>query len=244
MIVYPAIDISGGKVVRLRQGDPSQMTTYGDDPVEVAGRWRDAGARWIHVVNIDGALAGAAFNLGLLSRIALLGLSIQFGGGLRSLDDARLALEAGAGRAVLGTLIAQNPALAGEAVTRFGAEAVAVALDAKDGKVATHGWRDLSLWSPVELGRELKTMGLKHALFTDVSRDGEMRGVNVATTAELARKTGLEVIASGGVASLADLAALKNSGAPIAGVIIGKALYSGAFTLEEALQMMGGADAG
>lgn len=236
MIVYPAIDISGGKVVRLRRGDPTRMTTYGDDPLEVARRWRDAGANWMHVINIDGALAGAAFNLGLIPRLALLGVSIQFGGGLRSLDDARLALAAGAKRVVLGTLLVENPGLADEALDSFGVESVCVALDAKDGLVTMRGWRDSSPWTPVDLGKEFAARGVKHALFTDVSRDGGMGGVNVEATAALARETGLAVIASGGVSSLAELTALKETETGIAGVIIGKALYDGAFTLEKALE--------
>lgn len=239
MIVYPAIDIRGGKVVRLKQGDPAQQTVHADDPVAVARRWAEAGAAWLHVVNLDGALGEAAGNLETLARMAELNLPIEFGGGLRSLDDAGQVLESGAARVILGTMIVKEPSLAGEAVRAFGAEAVAVALDARDGMVATHGWQQVSGWSAVELGKRLAGLGVKHALYTDISRDGELSGVNVPATATLARETGLAVIASGGVASLSDIVALRQAG-NIAGVIIGKALYTGAVDLADAIRVAQG----
>jgi|SRR5690606_13973073 len=235
MIVYPAIDIRRGRVVRLVHGDPERETVHGDDPVAVATRWRDAGAEWLHVVNLDGALGEAAQALDVLQAIAALGVPVQFGGGLRSLDDAARALDAGASRVILGTLAVREPEQAGEAVARFGADAVAVALDARGDRVATHGWQQVSAWTPAELGRRFAEMGVRHALFTDVSRDGDLSGVAVEATAALARETGLAVIASGGVAGLDDLRALRAAG-DIAGVVIGKALYTGALRLEDALE--------
>jgi phosphoribosylformimino-5-aminoimidazole carboxamide ribotide isomerase len=240
MIVYPAIDVRGGKVVRLRQGDPDRQTVYGDDPAEVARRWRDEGAQWLHVVNLDGTLGEAALNVQMLGRVAELGLPVQFGGGLRSLDDAELALKSGAARVIFGTLAVLHPELIGEAVSRFGVDAVAVALDARGGRVATHGWQARSNWSPSALGKHLAGLGVRHALYTDISRDGELRGVNVERTAELAAATGLSVIASGGVATLADIERLRTAPAGIAGVVIGQALYTGVFTLEQALAAAGG----
>lgn len=234
MIVYPAIDIRRGRVVRLVHGDPERETVHGDDPVAVAARWRDAGAKWLHVVNLDGALGEAAQALDILQAIAALGVPVQFGGGLRSLDDAARALDAGASRVILGTLAVREPEQAGEAVARFGADAVAVALDARGDRVATHGWQQVSAWTPAELGRRFAEMGVRHALFTDVSRDGDLSGVAVEATAALARETGLAVIASGGVAGLDDLRALRAAG-DIAGVVIGKALYTGVLRLEDAL---------
>lgn len=234
MIVYPAIDIRRGRVVRLVHGDPERETVHGDDPVAVAARWRDAGAKWLHVVNLDGALGEAAQALDVLQAIAALGVPVQFGGGLRSLDDAARALDAGASRVILGTLAVREPEQAGEAVARFGADAVAVALDARGDRVATHGWQQVSAWTPAELGRRFAEMGVRHALFTDVSRDGDLSGVAVEATAALARETGLAVIASGGVAGLDDLRALR-AARDIAGVVIGKALYTGALRLEDAL---------
>ena len=234
MIVYPAIDIRRGRVVRLVHGDPARETVHGDDPIVVAARWLDAGAPWLHVINLDGALGEAAQALDALRAIAALGAPVQFGGGLRSLDDAARALEAGAARVILGTLAVRAPEQAGEAVRRLGTDAVAVALDARGERVATHGWQQLSAWTPTDLGRRFAALGVRHALFTDVSRDGDLSGVAVEATAALARDTGLAVIASGGVASLDDLRALRAAG-DIAGVVIGQALYSGVFTLPEAL---------
>ncbi|NLF76817.1 MAG: 1-(5-phosphoribosyl)-5-[(5-phosphoribosylamino)methylideneamino]imidazole-4-carboxamide isomerase [Chloroflexi bacterium] len=238
MIVYPAIDLRHGRVVRLRYGDPAQETVHSDDPVATAERWAAAGATWLHVVNLDGALGESTPALDTLRAIAAVGLPVQFGGGLRALDDVSRALEAGAARAVLGTLAVQQPAIAGEAVQRFGPEAITVALDARGDQVATHGWQRASGWTPADLGRHLAALGVVHALYTDVSRDGDLSGVNVAGTAQLARDTGLSVIASGGVATLDDVRRCRETGV-IAGVVIGKALYSGAFRLQDALRAAG-----
>ncbi len=234
MIVYPAIDLRQGRVVRLRYGDPAQETVHSDDPIATAQQWQAAGAEWLHVVNLDGALGEATLALEILRALAEIGLPVQFGGGLRSLDDAQRALDAGATRIVLGTLVVQTPELAGAAVQRFGAEAVTVALDARGEQVATHGWQQVSEWTPTALGRQFAAMGVRHALYTDVSRDGDLSGVNVEATAALGHDTGLSVIASGGVATLDDIRRCRATGT-IAGVVIGKALYSRAFTLEAAL---------
>jgi phosphoribosylformimino-5-aminoimidazole carboxamide ribotide isomerase len=237
MIVYPAIDLLGGQVVRLLKGEAANRTVYSDDPVGVARRWREAGAAWLHVINLDGALGEAALNLDLLAQLAAVGLPIQFGGGIRSLDDVQAALDAGASRVIVGTLAVRQPEIVAEAVERFGAEALAAALDARDGKVATHGWGATSEQTPAALGARFAGMGLRHALYTDISRDGALTGVNVEATVELARATGLDVIASGGVSSLDDIRALKAAATPIAGVIVGKALYDEVFTLESALDV-------
>lgn len=236
MIVYPAIDIRKGRVVRLLYGDPKRETVYGDDPVAMAQRWQSAGAEWLHVVNLDGTLGDAEFALDTLRGLSGVGLPIQFGGGLRTLDDAQQALDAGATRVILGTMVVKEPELAGAAVERFGAAAVVVALDAKGDQVATHGWQEVSTWTPTDLGKKFAEMGVVHALYTDISRDGDLSGVNVEATAQLARDTGLSVIASGGVATLEDIQRLRET-SEIAGVITGKALYSGAFTLEAALRV-------
>ena len=236
MIVYPAIDVRHGRVVRLLYGDPDRETVYGDDPAAMAQRWKTAGAAWLHVVNLDGTLGEATLALETLRALAEVGLPIQFGGGMRTLDDVQKALDAGAARVILGTMVVKEPALAGAAVERFGAEKIVVALDAKGDQVATHGWQQVSAWTPVELGKRFAALGVIHALYTDVSRDGDLSGVNVAATATLARETGLRVIASGGVASLDDVRRCRETGV-IAGVITGKALYSGAFSLEEAIKI-------
>lgn len=236
MILYPAMDLRGGQVVRLKYGDPTQQTVYSADPLAAAERWRQAGARWLHLVNLDGALDEAAASLDLIQRIAALGLRIQFGGGLRSLEDVARVLESGVSRAVLGTLAVRQPELITDALDRFGPEAIAVALDARDGLVSVQGWQQATPFSPSELGRRFAAMGLRHALFTDINRDGAMTGVNVEATARLASDTGLQVIASGGVASLADLHALAAT-AQVAGAVIGRALYDGSIDLSEALTL-------
>jgi phosphoribosylformimino-5-aminoimidazole carboxamide ribotide isomerase len=235
MIVYPAIDIRKGRVVRLLHGDPDQETVYGDDPVAMAQRWQTAGAEWLHVVNLDGTLGEAEWALDTLRALAKVGLPIQFGGGLRTLAETQQALDAGAARVILGTMVVREPDLAGAAVERFGAEAVVVALDAKGDQVATHGWQQVSAWTPADLGKRFAKMGVIHALYTDISRDGDLSGVNVEATATLARETNLSVIASGGVATLDDIRRLRETDA-VAGVITGKALYRGAFALEAALK--------
>ena len=234
--IYPAIDLRGGQVVRLQQGDPARQTTYSADPVETARRWLAAGAAWLHVVNLDGAFQAANDTLRILERLAGLGVQIQFGGGIRSLEDAARALDLGATRVVFGTAIVQNPDLVTEFVARWGAQRLTVALDARGGKVAIHGWQAESAWTPADLGVALAQRGAIHALYTDVSRDGELEGVNVAGTVALAEATGLQVIASGGVASLEDVVALRASG-KVAGAILGKALYEGLVDLREAIRL-------
>ncbi len=235
MIIYPALDLRGGKVVRLRQGDPRQQTVYSDDPLAVAQRWIDAGATWLHVVNLDGAFAEANDNEAILETLALADVQIQFGGGLRSLEDVQRAFDKGATRVVLGTLAVEHPQHVAAMVARWGADAIAVALDAREGQVVTHGWQRETGVSAIELGKWLAVEGVRHALYTDVSRDGELIGVNVAATAQLARETGLQVIASGGVTALGEIIALRDAG--IAGVILGTALYEGLIDLAEAIRL-------
>jgi len=234
MIIYPAIDLRGGKVVRLREGDPKQQTVFSEDPVATARGWVDAGAAWLHVVNLDGAFGSANENLRVLEQIATLGVPVQFGGGLRDLDAMRTAIDYGATRLVLGTVAVQSPDSVRLAAEAFGEDAVCVALDARNGVVVTHGWQQATEISPVAMGLQHFALGARHALYTDVARDGGLAGVNVEATEALARETGLQVIASGGVSSLQDVGRLALGGV-VAGAIIGMALYRGEFTLEEAL---------
>ena len=234
MIIYPAIDLRAGKVVRLREGDPKQQSVFSDDPVSTAKSWIDQGAKWLHMVNLDGAFNSANENLRILERIAKLPVKVQFGGGLRNLASLKEAHEAGASRLVIGTLVVKDPDATAAAIESFGPEAICVGLDSKDGVVATHGWTTLSAHTPTELGRWLRTKGAVHALYTDVSRDGGLRGVNITGTIELARATGLQVIASGGLSTLSEITQLAKSKA-VAGAIIGMALYQSVFTLEAAI---------
>jgi phosphoribosylformimino-5-aminoimidazole carboxamide ribotide isomerase len=251
LIIFPAIDLRRGKVVRLRQGDPSAQTEFSDDPVSVARSWQAAGAEWLHVVNLDGALrplaAGDAssgwvadpmlVNLQVLAAIrAATALPIEYGGGVRTVDDVARALELGATRVILGTVAVERPEIVAESLRRFGAGRIVVALDARHGKVSTHGWQTVSHVGVLDAGRQFRSIGVERALYTDVERDGMLSGVNAAATAELARSTGLTVIASGGVATLADIRALaSHSREGIEGVVVGQSIYTGALDLAEAI---------
>ncbi len=228
--IYPAIDLRAGKVVRLAEGDPARQTTYGDDPGAMAARWRDAGATWLHVVNIDGEFGEAeAANRAALDAIVAAGVPVQFGGGLR--DEAAIvaAFNAGVKRVVIGTAAIENPALVDWALGEYGPDAVAVGLDARDGLVKTRGWGESTGLHAVEVGRQLRLRGVVWCVYTDIARDGLQSGVNVAATQTLSAETGLHVIASGGVGGPADIAAVRAAGLP--GVIVGRALYEGTVTL-------------
>ncbi len=247
MIIYPAIDLRHGRCVRLRQGRKEDETVYGDDPVVVARRWAAAGATWLHVVNLDGAfgeLAGAEGDelppsLRALREIAVaVALPIQFGGGLRCWEDIVRAMALGAHRIILGTAALENPALLSQALAAYGPGRVAVALDARDGVVVTHGWETTSTLQADVVGRRMHALGVEHVVYTDVSRDGMLSGVNVAATVALAAATGLRVIASGGVATLAEIRELKAHAADgIEGIIVGRALYTGDIALADALRV-------
>ncbi len=235
MIIYPAIDLRGGKVVRLREGDPDRQTVFSDDPIATAKSWIDQGATWLHMVNLDGALESQGGSLSVLAEAAKLDVRLQYTGGLRDMTALGRAWDAGASRIVIGTLAARDPDAVAAAVSRFGEEAICVALDARDGKVVTHGWTETSSKSPIELGAQLFAQGARHALYTDVRRDGGLSGVNVDDTVALARETGLRVIASGGVSQLRDIERLVST-EMVAGAVIGMALYQKRFTLVEALE--------
>lgn len=234
MIIYPAIDLRGGKVVRLKEGDPKQQTTFSQDPVATARRWIAEGAQWIHMVNLDGAFNAANSNQGILEAVASLGVPIQFGGGLRRIEDIADAIQRGATRVVLGTVALEQPQVVDEALASYGPDRICIGLDARDGRITTHGWTSTREETPVELGRAMAARGVRHALFTDVSRDGSLQGANIEHTIELAQQTGLQVIASGGIHRLEEIERLAASGC-VAGVIIGMALYTEQFTLEQAL---------
>ncbi len=250
LTLFPAIDLRQGRCVRLRQGNPDAETVYGDDPAAMARHWVEQGATWLHVVNLDGAfghipatdVAGERLPINLQRLAAIrqaVPVPIQFGGGLRTLDGIALALELGATRVVLGTVAVQQPSLVHEAIARFGAERIVIGIDARDGMVATHGWQQISDTSALALAQAMQQAGVQRIVYTDISRDGTLQGVNVAATAELARRSGLRVIASGGVRSLADISALlAQAGAGIEGVIIGQALYQGTLHLPSALRLV------
>ncbi len=232
--LYPAIDLHQGRVVRLRQGDLARRRQYSADPAETAARWRAAGADWLHVVNLDGAFGlEDEANRRALRAILQTGARVQFGGGLRSLEAIAALLNLGVRRVVLGTAAVENPDLVKQALQRFGPQAIAVALDAHDGRIRTRGWQQESDLSPLALGKALACAGLRTVIYTDIARDGMESGADLDGARELARAAGLRVILSGGVASLDDLRRIRAAG--LAGAIVGRALYEGRFTLQEAL---------
>jgi phosphoribosylformimino-5-aminoimidazole carboxamide ribotide isomerase len=234
--IYPAIDLREGRVVRLAQGDPDRETTYDDQPLAVARRWQAAGAMWLHVVNLDGAFGeGGRKNVTALARILTTGLKVQFGGGVRDLETVRRVLDMGVARVVLGTVAVENPTIVEAALANFGAERLAVGIDARDGYVRTRGWREAAPLQAVELAQQWAAMGGRWLIFTDIARDGMGSGVNVEATSALAQATGLSLIASGGVVALDDVQRVKDAG--LRGVIIGRALYEGQINLEAALRI-------
>jgi phosphoribosylformimino-5-aminoimidazole carboxamide ribotide isomerase len=228
--IYPAIDLHGGKVVRLKEGDPARMTAYSDDPFEMAQRWLEAGASWLHVVNLDGAFGESDdANRMALDSILKLGARVQFGGGIRSMEMIETVLVLGVSRVVLGTIAIENPNVVAEAIQKFGADQIAVGIDARDGLVRVRGWKEGSGISVTDLALYMRTLGLRTVIFTDISRDGLGSGLNIAATRKLAEVSRLDVIASGGVHTMEDVIAARE--ANLSGVIIGRALYEGTISV-------------
>lgn len=229
-------------MVRLRRGDPAWETVYGDDPCAVALRWKEEGARWVHVVNLDGALGKeSSENLRALERILETGLRVQFGGGLRDLEAIRQTLRMGVARAVLGTVAVYDPRLVRAIVEEFGPERIACALDVRSGEVCVRGWQEEVPLSPEDLARRWALEGVRWLIFTDVARDGTEAGLNVEAAAALAQKTGMHVIASGGVAGPEDVWRARRAG--LSGVILGRALYEGRVSLRQLLEARNGDEA-
>lgn len=241
MIIYPAIDLRAGQVVRLIEGDPNQQTLFSSDPIAIARQWIAQGTAWIHMVNLDGAFAEAnADNNGrILTEVAKLGVKVQFGGGLRSEDDIAQAFERGAARVVLGTIAIQHPERISAWVAKWGAERVCIALDARDGKISTHGWQKDTELTPINFGRQIAKEGVLHALYTDIRRDGHLIGANLHDTISIGRETGLKVIASGGITRMDEIVQLVRSQV-VAGAVIGRALYEKQISLQEAFLAAGG----
>jgi phosphoribosylformimino-5-aminoimidazole carboxamide ribotide isomerase len=233
VIVFPAIDILEGKAVRLAQGRYDAVTVYNDDPVDQARRWIAEGAEWLHVVDLDGAASGEPKNIELVRRIAALGVPVQTGGGMRTMETIERVFDAGVARVVLGTALVTEPALVAEACATY--DGIVAGIDARDGKVAIEGWRQGTEYSVLDLVRELELLGVKRLVYTDITKDGMQTGVNYGAYRALISQVDVPIIASGGVSTLEDLRDLAGLGERLEGVIVGRALYEGAFTLPEAL---------
>lgn len=233
MIIYPAIDIRDGKAVQLVEGDFDQETVFDADPVDAARRWESLGAEWIHVVDLDGARSGHRRNQPVISRIRdAVSAKLQLGGGIRSLANAREALESGIDRVVIGSAAIGDPELVVSAISELG-DAIAVGVDARDGKVAASGWTKQTDIDAVDLAARFGSLGLAHLVFTDIHRDGRLQGPNIEALAMMIERFEGNVIASGGISSLSDVQRVRETGA--AGAIIGTALYRRHIALPDAL---------
>jgi phosphoribosylformimino-5-aminoimidazole carboxamide ribotide isomerase len=224
--LIPAIDLQGGRCVRLQEGVASRATAYGDDPLAVALRWEELGAERLHLVDLDGAFAGDPAHLALAQGIfRALKIPVQFGGGLRTPEQVERILDLGASRAIVGTMAAEQPAIL-EAMVKRRPGQIVVGIDARAGRVALRGWVDQTTLGAVDLARQMKDIGIERIVYTDVARDGMLRGVNLEETEKLAREAAIRVIASGGVSGIEDVRGLwERRHAGIEGVILGRALY-------------------
>lgn len=236
MIIYPAIDISDGKCVRLLQGRLDDQTVYSDNPVDVALKWKSYGAYFLHVVDLDGAFTGTSKNLKIVEEIVhKTGLQVQLGGGIRNLDDIKNRIdEIGIFRVILGTAAFQNPRLIEKAVELY-KEKIIIGIDALNGKVAIDGWTNQVDISPIDFALQYKKIGITTVIYTDIAKDGMLSGPNMRSTQELIQKTNMDIIASGGISTIAHVKELMCYG--VSGVIIGKALYSEAIDLGDLLQL-------
>lgn len=238
MILYPAIDLKDGQCVRLLRGDMAQATVFGADPAAQARAFAEAGCRWLHLVDLNGAFAGRPVNGAAVEAIlAAVEVPVQLGGGIRDRETVEDWLEKGIKRVILGTAALRDPALVREAAAAHPGR-VAVGIDARGGRVAVEGWAETSDVMATDLARRFEDAGVAAIIYTDIERDGAMAGPNVAATAALARAVAIPVIASGGISSLDDLRALKDSGAMLNGAISGRALYEGRIDLGEAVRLL------
>lgn len=245
MVIFPAIDIRGGKCVRLFKGDFAQETVFSDKPEEMAAKWEAQGGKFLHLVDLDGALAGKSVNLAVVKRIVdTVRIPVELGGGIRTMENIDEVLSLGVQRVILGSVAVKNPALVKEACQKYG-DRVVVGIDAKDGIVAVDGWGVSGDVEVTVLAKEMAKAGVKTIIYTDISRDGTLSGVNVEATARLARESGVKIVASGGVKSLDDIEALlpyEKDG--IEGVIVGKSIYTGSLDLQEAIALVESAETG
>ena len=241
MIIFPAIDIRGGKCVRLEEGRFDRETVFAENPADAARRWVEAGSKWLHIVDLDGARAGKPVNLKVVEEIAAtFDVRIQLGGGIRTAANVGEVLAAGVQRVILGSVAVKSPELVRQVCADYG-ERIVIGIDARGGEVAVEGWEKSGLVQVEELALRMKEAGASRIIYTDISRDGMLTGVNVAATLQLADKSGLKIIASGGVRGMEDIQALQPlTEHGVEGVIIGKALYTGVISLKDALRVAQG----
>lgn len=241
MLIFPAIDIRGGKCVRLTEGRFDQETVFADQPVDMALRWLREGAEYLHVVDLDGALEGKSVNLDQVAAIVqAVDIPVQLGGGIRTLDYMETLFDKGVARVILGSIAVRQPDLVKEACRLYG-DRIVVGIDARDGQVAVEGWGVTGGIQAEELAKRMAAVGVARIIYTDISRDGTLTGVNVPSTCSLAKAAGIPVIASGGVSGLADIIAVKEAeAAGVEGVIVGKAIYTGKLSLAKALKVARG----
>jgi phosphoribosylformimino-5-aminoimidazole carboxamide ribotide isomerase len=231
--IYPAIDIIGGKCVRLSQGDYDSVKVYSDDPIAIARSFYDAGARWIHIVDLDAAKTGIPSNHKIIARIAKeTDLSVQTGGGIRNMEILDNVLNSDVRRAILGTSAVKDWEFTENAIRKYG-DRIVIGIDAKNGEVAVDGWTSASQLTAIDFAQKMQELGARTVIYTDISRDGMFKGTHIDGIKELVLKTSMDIIASGGVAGIGDVTAAKSAGA--SGVIIGKALYEGRVDLKECL---------
>jgi len=237
VILYPAIDLKDGQCVRLLYGDMDRATVFNTSPADQACQFAKSGFDWLHVVDLNGAIEGRAVNTAAVEAILeAVSIPIQLGGGVRTFEDIERWIETGVTRVILGTVAVRDPALVKRAAAAF-PEQIAVAVDVKDGKVAVHGWVSASELEPIELSKRFEDSGVAALIVTDIGRDGALTGINVEGVGAVADAVSIPVIASGGLASVKDIQLLKaRKGAPIAGAILGRAIYTGAITAEEAIK--------
>ncbi|HOM02368.1 MAG TPA: 1-(5-phosphoribosyl)-5-[(5-phosphoribosylamino)methylideneamino]imidazole-4-carboxamide isomerase [Acetivibrio sp.] len=235
MIIYPAVDIKDGRCVRLVQGEFDKVTVYSDDPVEMGLKWEKMGAEYLHVIDLDGARTGNVHNTPIISEMAVkLGIPVQLGGGIRTIEMIETILCKGIHRVILGTSAVQNPELVKQALKTFEGSVV-IGIDAKDGMVAIEGWAKTSEFTAIGFAKKMEELGAKTIIYTDISRDGMLAGPNLKAMEEMVKAVNIEVIASGGVSNINDIKNLKEVG--VSGVIVGKALYTGDLDLKEAIEV-------
>ena len=239
MIVIPAVDISSGKCVRLRQGKKGDIKEYSDNPLEMALKWENEGAEMLHLIDLDRTIDDSEQNINIIENIVkILKIPVELGGGLRTMNDIEWALSIGVERVIIGTSVVENRKFVEEALRRFGNKKIIAGIDARNGYTAIRGWKETTKIKAIELAVEMEKMGIMTIIYTDIKRDGMLTGPNIEETKEIIKSTNLKIIASGGISSIEDIKNLKSLNQPrLEGVIVGKALYEDKFSLKDAMAL-------